>query len=69
MLKRQELLFRQMLIVCDFAVLVLSFLVAYWLRGFVLHAYGTLSPLTHYLWLLWIILPTWVFLRYQFGLA
>jgi exopolysaccharide biosynthesis polyprenyl glycosylphosphotransferase len=68
MLKRQELLFRQMLITCDFAILVLSFVAAYWLRSFVLHAYGILSPLAHYLWLLWIIIPTWVFLRHQFGL-
>lgn len=68
MLKRQERLFRQTLIACDLAILVLSFVSAYWLRGFVLHAYGTLFPLAHYLWLLWIILPTWIFLRHQFGL-
>ncbi len=68
MLKRQELLFRQTLIACDLAILVLSFVIAYWLRGFVLCAYGTLFPFAHYLWLLWIILPTWIFLRHQFGL-
>jgi exopolysaccharide biosynthesis polyprenyl glycosylphosphotransferase len=68
MLKRQELLFRQMLIGCDLAVLVLSFVAAYWLRGVVPRAYGTLFPLDHYLWLLWIIVPTWIFLRHRCGL-
>lgn len=68
MLKRQELLFRQTLIACDLAILMLSFVIAYWLRGFVFRAYGTLFPFAHYLWQLWIILPTWIFLRHQFGL-
>lgn len=68
MLKRQELLFRQTIIACDLTVLLLSFVIAYWLRGFVLRAYGTLFPFPHYLWLLWTILPIWIFLRHQFGL-
>ena len=68
MQKRQDILFRQVIIACDIAALVLSFAAAYWLSGYVLQTwYGTLFPFTRYLWLLWIIIPTWLFLLHCFG--
>jgi exopolysaccharide biosynthesis polyprenyl glycosylphosphotransferase len=49
------------LLVADTAVLLVSFLVAYWLRVLLNRPLvRTAGPLTHYLWLLSLIVPVWL---------
>ncbi len=61
MSKRQEIFFRQIVAVCDLVTLVASYAVAYWVRDHFLRSwYGELFPFAEYVWILWIIVPTWL---------
>lgn len=61
MSKRQEIFFRQIVVACDLLTLVASYAVAYWVRDHFLRSwYGALFPFTEYVWILWIIVPTWL---------
>jgi hypothetical protein len=51
-------------------VLIVSFLAAYLFRGLPRfnYSYGSLSPLHTYLWMLWVIVPTWLWLVHRYRL-
>ncbi len=67
--KRQEILFRQIVVACDVATLVLSCGAAYWIRDDLLRSwYGALFPFSEYTWLLLIVVPTWILLLQSLGL-
>jgi exopolysaccharide biosynthesis polyprenyl glycosylphosphotransferase len=68
--KRQELVFRRLVLIADMVVLVASFAAAYALRQLFPPTpfYGTLLPFSGYTWLLWVVVPTWVYLARRLGL-
>ncbi|MEW6684720.1 MAG: sugar transferase [Candidatus Edwardsbacteria bacterium] len=70
MLRERAGLIRDLTILADFVVIILSFIGAYWLRAHLLEDYfaeAPLAPLKEYLWLLLIILPLWFLLLHQGG--
>ena len=67
--KRQEVLFQHILVACDVAILVASYAAAYRIRAHLLPIrFGHLSSIVGYEWILWVILPTWLFLLDRFDL-
>src|SRR5438876_10123004 len=67
--KRQEIFFRQLVGACDVATLVVSYAAAYWIRDHFLRSwYRALFPFADYVWILWVIVPIWLFLLRGFGL-
>lgn len=58
MLKQQASIFRRIAFTLDFVIVVVSFMVAYYLRG----AVGALGHLNDYVWLLLFVIPIWVIL-------
>jgi exopolysaccharide biosynthesis polyprenyl glycosylphosphotransferase len=54
----------------DAIVLILSFIAAYQIRDFsrFTHSYGNLYSLNTYLWMLWVIVPTWLWLMHRYRL-
>ncbi len=69
MSKRQEIFFRQISITCDIVVLLTSYALAYAVRSYSLNFwYGVLSPSTSYTWILWFMVPLWIFLLHSFRL-
>jgi exopolysaccharide biosynthesis polyprenyl glycosylphosphotransferase len=68
-MKRQDVLFHQVACACDVVVLVASYAAAYEIRDHFLRLrYGPLTASVEYVWILWVILPTWLFLLDRFGL-
>lgn len=68
MLRRFERLFVEITVLADSATLVISFVLAYWLRAN-LNFYGyALQSFSRYGWLLSLILPTFIFWLAMFGL-
>lgn len=68
-MKRHDVFFRQVVGACDVVVLVASYAVAYKIRHHFLQLrYGPLFGSVEYIWILWLILPTWLFLLDRFGL-
>jgi exopolysaccharide biosynthesis polyprenyl glycosylphosphotransferase len=68
-MKRQDVLFHQVVCVCDVSVLVASYAAAYEIRDhFLRFPYGPLFRSVEYVWILWVILPTWLFLLHRVGL-
>ena len=49
---------RDSILVCDVITLIVSFLVSYWIAHRL--SRGPVWPLNSYLWILWVILPSWV---------
>jgi exopolysaccharide biosynthesis polyprenyl glycosylphosphotransferase len=69
MLRRKEKLFAQIMLVCDLATLLTSYILAYRGRRLLSHYdYAQLPPLQKDLWMLWIILPTWLVALARAGL-
>jgi exopolysaccharide biosynthesis polyprenyl glycosylphosphotransferase len=69
MSKQQEVFFRQIVGTCDIAALVVSYAIAYWLRDRLFGPwYGALLPFAEYVWILWVVVPTWLFLFRRSGL-
>ncbi len=68
--KRQEIVFRRFAVIADMCVLVMAFAAAYWIREQFPPGpwYGTLLPFSGYVWVLWVVVPTWVYLGRRFGL-
>jgi exopolysaccharide biosynthesis polyprenyl glycosylphosphotransferase len=69
LLRRKERLFGRLMLGCDVLALAASYLAAYvvrerWLAGL----YGGIAPLGEYEWILWAILPLWMFALAAFGL-
>ncbi len=61
--KRQEIFFRQIVGACDVATLVVSYIASHWVRDNWLRSwYGALFPFAEYVWILWVIVPTWLLL-------
>ena len=68
MLKQRKILLRQIIVACDAVTMVVSYLGAYWVRDYLLRPwYGPLFPFAQYLWILWVIVPTWIILLRSFG--
>ena len=68
-MKRQDIFFHQVVSACDVVVLVASYVAAYEIRDHLLRlSYGPLFSSVEYVWILWVILPTWLFLLQRFGL-
>jgi exopolysaccharide biosynthesis polyprenyl glycosylphosphotransferase len=68
-MKRQDVLFHQVVSACDVVVLVASYAAAYEIRDHFLRlSYGPLFSSVEYVWILWVILPTWLLLLQRFGL-
>jgi len=60
--KRQEMLFRRIVSLGDIVALLVSYVTAYLVRGYFLDTwYGSLFPFAEYLWILWLIVPIWLF--------
>ncbi len=55
---------------CDAAVLIGSLFAAIWIRSLspIVNSYGPLYPIGNYLWMLWVIVPTWLWLIKRMGL-
>src|SRR5260370_16809702 len=68
-MKRQDIFFHQVVSACDVVVLVASYAAAYEIRDHFLRlSYGPLFSSVEYVWILWVILPTWLLLLQRFGL-
>ena len=68
-MKRQDIFFHQVVSACDVVVLVASYAAAYEIRDHLLRlSYGPLFSSVEYVWILWVILPTWLLLLQRFGL-
>ncbi len=53
----------------EIVLLLLAFFIAYWFRHlYFLEKYGPLNSFSHYIWLVYTILPLWSFLFYYFSL-
>ncbi len=69
MVKRREILFAQVILVCDAIVLLASCLAAYLIRdGLLSPHFGPLSHYAGYKWIIWIILPAWFVSLWRFNL-
>jgi len=69
MLRQRAKLVSSSVYVSDLILIVTAFFLSYWIRDrFLSVPYGKLVPIDAYLWLLLLILPTWSFLMYYFGL-
>ena len=77
MVKRKERIFGQIMLVCDVATLIASFVLAYLLRDYLdnplresmlQRRHGPIFPFSSYAWILWVILPTWVISLRRFEL-
>jgi exopolysaccharide biosynthesis polyprenyl glycosylphosphotransferase len=69
MLRQRAKLVGSSVYVSELILIVAAFFLAYWIRDtFLSVPYGKLVEIDSYLWLLFLILPTWSFLMYYFGL-
>lgn len=69
MLRQRAKLVASSLYIGDLILVVAAFLLGYWIRDtFLSESYDHLVEIERYLWLLIIVVPTWSFLMYYFGL-
>ncbi|WP_058485664.1 sugar transferase [Defluviitalea phaphyphila] len=51
---------KEIMAIIDIIFTILSFFIAYWIRDyFFVELYGRLQGINHYIWVLWVIVPTW----------
>lgn len=67
MLREQSSLIRKIQLFLDIGIIFISFFLALSLRTYITNYLPPVGPLTHYLFLLYIIVPLWVLLLYLFG--
>ena len=60
---------KKLMIFLDILLTVVSFILAYYIRAsFIFHRYPSLYELEKYLWVLWVIVPSWPIIFKRMGL-
>lgn len=60
---------KKLAIILDILVTIISFIIAYYIRNsFIFHRFPTLYELEQYLWILWVVVPSWPIIFKRMGL-